>query len=98
MPNDTTLILQCRVPFQRGQSLVQAGHRFENGRCIWCNAERAQAATPACCEQFLKAMEWRTDNEGYSPLISRRDGEWQTGNNLLPLSFCPWCGKELQNV
>ena len=50
----------------------------------------------ACCNNWRKAQQSGTDNEGYGRLIYEcgRDGPLMMGCDLEPIKFCPWCGKE----
>ena len=48
-----------------------------------------------CCEDFEKAKQDATDNEGYEPLlyVDNEDGKTKIGyDRLAPIRFCPWCG------
>lgn len=48
------------------------------------------------CDDFKKAKEKYTDNEGYESLIYDHEDEdvWNIGCELKPLIYCPWCGKK----
>lgn len=49
-----------------------------------------------CCQEFGKALQPCTDNEGYGRLVSWHSGQLPTmGCDLEPLRFCPWCGDKL---
>lgn len=47
-----------------------------------------------CCEQWAKAHESGTDNEGWGALIHARhyNDEPTAGLGLDSVRFCPWCG------
>lgn len=44
-----------------------------------------------CCDDWAKAHEWGTDNEGFSSLVYYLDGA-RIGLELAAVRFCPWCG------
>lgn len=49
-----------------------------------------------CCDNFDKAMESGTDNEGWGRLIRPLDdGTFKIGSDLPDIAYCPWCGKSL---
>lgn len=46
----------------------------------------------SCCNEWRRAHEWGTDNEGYAPLIGYRNGiSPKTGYDFI-VHFCPFCG------
>ncbi len=45
-----------------------------------------------CCQEFDRALEGGTDNEGYGKLIYIDGDVTTTGCNLPPIKYCPWCG------
>lgn len=46
-----------------------------------------------CCDNWAKAHEDGTDNEGYASLIYYdHDERVIIGNDLPAVNFCPWCG------
>lgn len=47
-----------------------------------------------CCDQWSKAHQHGTDNEGWGALISNYGGKPDMGDGLDPIRFCPWCGAE----
>lgn len=65
-----------------------------------------------CCEDFAKALQPGTDNEGYGPLILPQwiidmdSGVWDEftgavmiGNqDLAPMRFCPWCAAPVRHA
>ena len=64
------------------------------------NAHMAQAeriVTPCCCEMFKRALEEKTDAEGYMGAVWEHEGKLYTGSRhkLAPISYCPWCAGTL---
>lgn len=45
-----------------------------------------------CCDQWAKAHELCTDNEGYGTLVRYFDGAAFIGIETESVKFCPWCG------
>lgn len=63
------------------------------------HTERSEKMLAAsCCDDFKRAQNSGTDNEGYGRLLSNlgRDqvaaDRWSIGSNLPNIKFCPWCG------
>lgn len=46
----------------------------------------------ACCDQWAKAHEPCTDNEGYSALVWYLGDAANIGQETESVKFCPWCG------
>jgi len=53
-------------------------------------------AETECCDAFRTALEAGTDSEEYMSLIEFKKGDWEAGNCLPPMVFCPWCGAKLE--
>lgn len=52
------------------------------------------------CDEFKKALEPGTDNEGYMSAIcphSEDENKFEIGCLDAPIKFCPWCGKLAPN-
>lgn len=49
------------------------------------------------CDEFKKAREPGTDNEGYMAAICLTDNKtgFEIGLIENPIKFCPWCGKKV---
>jgi len=50
------------------------------------------------CEEFRHAQQSTTNNEGYGRLVNFFRNKWEVGYGLLPISYCPWCGKRLTEI
>ena len=49
-----------------------------------------------CCDTMRMAHEQGTDNEGYEQLVwPQEGGGLGIGDGLPLISFCPWCGKNV---
>lgn len=57
----------------------------------WKTSERPATL---CCNDFWHAMSSGTDNEGYGALVHYYGGDFQIGNGMPEVEFCPWCGKK----
>jgi len=51
-----------------------------------------------CCSTFTRAQTSGTDNESYGPLLypDPEGHNVYAGTDLLPLAYCPWCGKKIE--
>jgi hypothetical protein len=54
--------------------------------------------TELCCENFVKAFQYETDNEGYGSLFDFDNGNIITGLDLPPIEYCPWCGMKINKT
>ncbi len=50
-----------------------------------------------CCDEFIRARQSGTDNEAFGKLIHLIASEYFMGSDLAPISYCPWCGYEIED-
>lgn len=51
-----------------------------------------------CCKHFRKALNGRTDSEGFGSLVTVTDEGIYLGgmfNDEERITFCPWCGTQV---
>ena len=51
-----------------------------------------------CCTDFQHAMQQGTDKEGHCPLIDVEKDRYVVGYRLPAINYCPWCGKNLEEM